>query len=283
VAGAKSQRRYSELDHLIRSIYLGRLRGSVSRFFNTPHDRPPTGLLMITLYLDESEHSTADKYMAVGGFYGNDAQWCSFASEWKHALGSRKALHMRALRINAKPKRAKRLMDSLGPLPYKHGLKPICSAVKFDDYVDLLSSGNIETKKAMAGYPTCLNGVLIALNKLVPAHESIKIVCEDQKQYADVAMRIYRATTMQLNNEPENPYFSGIEFIPKNSSILTQPADCLAYAVTHWLENPKSQASAICRPILGDGRVAGYKITRQVARDLVRKTESLVKKSRLQW
>ena len=71
---------------------------SVERFFATPHDRPLKCLLMITVYLDESEHSTASKYMAVAGFYGNDKQWTSFALEWKHALGSRKALHMNTLR-----------------------------------------------------------------------------------------------------------------------------------------------------------------------------------------
>ncbi len=241
---------------------------------------------MITVYLDESEHSTASKYMAVAGFYGDDKQWTAFSSDWKGALGSRKALHMNALRISSKPERAKRLIDALGPLPYKQGLKSICSAVKFADYADLIQDGSDgHAKRALAGYPTCLGSVLLALNQLVPGNESIKIVCEDQKQYAEAAIRTFRAMRMGMSH-PAKPYFSGMEFIPKNSSILTEPADCLAYAVTHSLENPKSIVSSICRPILGDGSVGGYKLSRDVIREMVLKTKSLLsgyKPNRISW
>ncbi|SRR6266436_892406 len=236
---------------------------------------------MITVYLDESEHSNASKYMAVAGFFGNEQQWTSFAPEWRQALGRRKYLHMSALRIKSKPERAKRLLDSLGPLPYKHGLQPICSAVKVGDYLDLIEDGDL-AMKALAGYTTCLSTILHALNLVVPGHESIEIVCEMQKQYDEEAYRTFRAMRIRMA-DPAKPYFSGIKFIPKESSILIQPADCFAYAVTHWYEDPKSHISTICRPILGNGIAHGYKLSRTKAREIIARTKSIVKRAGAKW
>ena len=44
-------------------------------FFSTPHDRPPTILVMLTGYLDENGHH-AKEHVIVAGLVGNkEQQW----------------------------------------------------------------------------------------------------------------------------------------------------------------------------------------------------------------
>jgi len=132
---------------------------------------------MLTAYLSKNEPSTLSEYVAVAGFYGQDDQWNALSFSWKQALGRRKALRMKTLRIDSKPQRAKCLLDGLAPIPERNGLKPLCSLVRVADYEDLIKDGPQATT-ALAGYLACLSTILIALNHAVPGHESIKVVCE---------------------------------------------------------------------------------------------------------
>ena len=189
---------------------------------------------------------------------------------------------MNTLRINSKPERAKKLLDRLGPLPRMHGLKPICSTVRVADYLDLIEDGSLAIK-ALHGYSVCFTSILDALNKIIPGHESIKIVCEVQKEHGEQAYRMFRALTMRMAN-PAKPYFAGMEFIPKDSSILTQPADFLAFAVTHWHEDKKSLSSKVCRSILGeDGTTYGHKLGKTFVRSVITRTKAYVKLKGAKW
>lgn len=237
----------------------------MERFFETPHDRPPQYVFMITVYLDESRQDDPDSVMAVAGFYGDRDQWNALAPEWNAALGKRKMLHMSDLRMRSQPKRAKRLLDGLGPLPYKHGLRPIHGAVRASDYLDLLSE---RSQKELAGYSICLLTIMAALNHSIPSNESIKIVCEMQHKHREDAGRMFKAFRMMASH-PLKPYFDGIEFIPKDSSILTQPGDFLAYAITHYYQDPGSLKSQLCLPIFGPtDRVWGWTLPRQTVREM---------------
>ena len=222
---------------------------------------------MLTAYLSKSDPSTLSEYVAVAGFYGHDDQWNALSRGWKQALGRRKSLRMKTLRIDSKPQRAKYLLDALAPIPERHGLKPLCSLVRVADYKDLIKDGTQATT-ALAGYLACLSTILIALNHAVPGHESIKVVCEIQKDHETEAVRMFRVVTRGMA-DPAKPYFSGIEFIQKDSSVFTQPADFLAVAARRWHEDKKSVASTICRPILGNRAALGYEISRPLARDIV--------------
>ena len=222
---------------------------------------------MLTAYLSKGEPSTLSEYVAVAGFYGHDDQWNALSHGWKQALGRRKSLRMKTLRIDSKPQRAKCLLDALAPIPERHGLKPLCSLVRVADYMDLIKDGTQATT-ALAGYLACLSIILIALNHAVPRHESIKVVCEIQRDHETEAVRMFRVVTRGMA-DPAKPYFSGIEFIQKDSSVFTQPADFLAVAARRWHEDKKSVASTICRPILGNRAALGYEISRPLARDIV--------------
>ena len=222
---------------------------------------------MLTAYLSKNEPSTLSEYVAVAGFYGQDDQWNALSFSWKQALGRRKALRMKTLRIDSRPQRAKCLLDGLAAIPERNGLKPLCSLVRVADYRDLIKDGTQATT-ALAGYLACLSTILIALNHAVPGHENIKVVCEIQRDHEAEAIRMFRIVTKGMA-DPAKPYFSGIEFIEKESSVFTQPADFLAFAARRWREDKKSAAATMCRPILGNRAALGYEISRPLARDIV--------------
>jgi hypothetical protein len=222
---------------------------------------------MLTAYLSKNEPSTLSEYVAVAGFYGQDDQWNALSFSWKQALGRRKALRMKTLRIDSRPQRAKCLLDGLAPIPERNGLKPLCSLVRVADYRDLIKDGTQATT-TLAGYLACLSTILIALNHAVPGHENIKVVCEIQRGHEAEAIRMFRIVTKGMA-DPAKPYFSGIEFIQKDSSVFTQPADFLAFAARRWREDKKSVAATMCRPILGNRAALGYEISRPLARDIV--------------
>jgi hypothetical protein len=246
---------------------------SVGRFFETPHDRPPRFVFVITVYLDESRHEDPDSFMVLAGFWGNKNQWEALASDWTAALGKRRGLHMKTLRMNSLrgARRTNKLLQKLGPLPYKHGLIPVYGAVKSGDYNDIVA--NTPQEHRLPGYVICLVAVMSILSRRVPGQESIKLVCEIQKNYEERAVRVFRQSRVYPPmNSPNRAYFSGIEFIPKGSSVLTQPSDCLAYAMAVGLEDRVSSKALLCEPILGPlerGGVLGLKIERDQIRQIM--------------
>jgi hypothetical protein len=89
-----------------------------------------------------------------------------------------------------------------------------------------------------------------------------------QDDHEAEAIRMFRIVTKGMA-DPAKPYFSGVEFIQKDSSVFTQPADFLAFAARHGREDKKSAAATMCRPILGNRAALGYEISRPLARDIV--------------
>lgn len=244
----------------------------ISEIFETPHDRPPAYALMITIYLDESRHGDPDSLMVVAGFYGKKEQWEALVPDWTSALGKKKSLHMKSLRLNSPTgaKRGRRVIGKLGPLPYKHGLTPIFGAVKTGDYMEIIQDTYL--KAQLPGYVICLTAVMQKLSRAIPGHETIKVVCEMQRNYESIARQTFKnVSRADPISRPERPYFGGIEFIPKDYSVLTQPSDCLAYAIAEWYQNSSSQKSEICRPIMGPtGEVNGLVLPRDDIRRMVR-------------
>lgn len=227
---------------------------------------------MITAYLDESRHEERDKYMALAGFFGNEEQWRSFGPDWVSALGKRKSLHMSSLRLQSKPQRARKLLDRLGPLPHKHGLTPVHAALKVGDYLDLVQ-GTPQNDK-FPGYCICLGSVMSAINWAVDPFESIKLVCEINKVYEDKANLTFRQVRIAFS-KPERPYFSGIEFVPKNSTHLIEPSDFLAFAIAHHLEDPHSLKSELCRSIFGpDALIKGMTLNRDEIRQMMERVRT---------
>jgi len=64
-------------------------------------------------------------------------------------------------------------------------------------------------------------------------------------------------------------------FVPKGSTVLTDPADYLAFALRELWTNPKGKKAAWCKPILksGGGRGLGAILRRDTIRQVVATTQ----------
>jgi hypothetical protein len=69
---------------------------------------------------------------------------------------------------------------------------------------------------------------------------------------------------------PAKPYFESIEFVTKDATTLTQPADYLAFAIAKYLEDPNSKKCIWSRPIVHGQDIHGRLLTREQIRKVVR-------------
>jgi hypothetical protein len=240
----------------------------IAEFFETPHDGPPK-VLMITAYLDESDHSDASRYTVVAGFRGKRENWESFAPKWKEALGNRPSLHMKELRWNHPnaDTRVRDLLAKLGPIPYDCGLVPVYGAVKASDYIDLVKGHPV--LEDFGGYLLSISHVFTLLMETLPVYERIKIVCEEQNAYVTDVKAIF--DVFRKTAEPLHAKLAGIEFVPKGS-VLIEPADYLAFALGKALSEPESKKDLWCRPIHGEGRPLECRPGMWLNRDVARQT-----------
>jgi hypothetical protein len=199
---------------------------------------------MLTAYLDESGHETRD-VVIIAGFLGNAEQWSCCAERWSKALLPSQSLHLNELRWNKE--RTRKLLARLGPIPHECGLNAIIGAVRVGDYYDLVAGTQAE--KLTKGYALCLLTVMDAILKNTPQDERVELVLEAQHEYKTQAEMIFRSHEERQTLEGL-PRLSGIKFIPKESSILTQPADYLAYALLQGFRDQKSKKTQWCQPIL---------------------------------
>jgi hypothetical protein len=223
-------------------------------YFRIPHDRPPRWLFVLTAYLDESGQESKD-YVFIAGFLGNDEQWKQFANDWKIGLGARHGLHMSRLRW-AHPKKIEPLLKRLGPIPHNCGLEPLLGGVRVSDYDDLVK-GTI-SEKLMAGYMTALYPLVIQMLKVVPSDERVELVFESQDRYEALVNSML--TNLCAVKDPHffmsdgiTPKLANWKFVPKSSTMLTQPADFFAYTATQLYRDENSVKSRLCMPICPKG------------------------------
>jgi hypothetical protein len=206
---------------------------------------------MITVYLDETQHSEPRDFAFMAGFRGTEDQWNKLVPAWKSALGKRASLHMSDLRWGGRhaENRIKRLLERLGPIPYECGLIPVYGGVRVSDYYDLMENATVFKQKVM-GYVVCLAAALTLLIETIPGHESIKIVCETQDEFEVGAKRLFKIFRHLAGQDPRRPYLSSIEYIEK--STLLEPADYLAFALGKHFNEEGSKKDLWCRPIHGE-------------------------------
>ena len=217
---------------------------------------------MIAVYLDESGQESKG-HVVIAGFFGSQEQWDSFLPEWVKAVGCAR-FHAQTLRWNriATRKRVARLAR----IPYDHGLTPIRGAVYMPDYSDMFMDP-VENV-IVAGYVLALYPILIRLLESISSEERIKLVFEAQHRYEFSARKVFENFT-HLNARDR---IAGIEFLPKEATALTQPADLLAFAELQRLRDPNSQKTEWCRPILGDKPILGEVLSRETIRNVLNKS-----------
>lgn len=232
---------------------------------------------MLTMYLDETGHETKG-WMFVAGFLGNDEQWRALASLWKAALGrQRKHLHVKELRF--KKERDKKLLSALGPIPEQCRLRPVLGGVRYQDYEDLVTG--TAAQRLLKGYIACLYPVVINALRVVPRDETLHIIFERQDEYQRHTEHMLSALSQIRHHskglfltQDGSPRIAKWSFVPKDSTVLTEPADYFAYALLQHYRNRDSVRSKWCEPILksGNGEGIGAIMTRQQIRTVVQGT-----------
>ncbi|MFZ0520289.1 MAG: DUF3800 domain-containing protein [Candidatus Acidiferrales bacterium] len=219
--------------------------------------------MAITVYLDESGQESQD-HVVVAGFFGNEEQWTTFSEIWRTALGKKKHLHMKELRF--KKERDRLLLERLAPIPAQCGLRGIYGSMKASDYSDMTTDKPDDFARGMNAYVLCLMPIFYGLGCELKGHEKIKLVCEAQERYARFAQFAFEYFAAVTHRDPLKPYFSGIEYVSKDSTARTQPADFLSFALAHKFKDPQSVKSRWCKPIFETNDILGKKVSREEIR-----------------
>lgn len=218
--------------------------------------------------MDESGHESKG-WMFVAGYLGNEEQWKNFVPRWKAALGpQRRFLHMKELRW--KRERTRRLLERLGPIPEACGLQGAMCGVRYQDYEDLITGKPGE--KLIKGYIACLIPMVIQILRGIPRDERLELFLEEQWQYApfaDMALQLAIIPHQWTTTSDGKPKLARWGFVPKGSTLMTDPADYLAFALREVWTDGKSKKADWCRPILTSGSGEGYGVV--LTRDKIRR------------
>jgi len=115
------------------------------------------------------------------------------------------------------------------------------------EYYSDLVAGTV-AEKLTKGYYIAVIAIVDAILKNIPEDERVKIVFEQQEEYESNTRLIFNSN-QSLTPSGERR-LSGIEYIPKDDSVLTQPADFLAFALLQGFRDQSSKKYAWCEPIL---------------------------------
>jgi hypothetical protein len=229
---------------------------------------------MMRAYIDESGQESTE-WVVVAGFLGNEDQWAAFVPKWTTALGrQRKSLHMSALRWNKTSTRD--LLARLGPVPYECGLEATRGVVRVSDYADLVAGTDAE--KDIPGYYAALVPMVInILRRAVPPSERIEFVFERQDRYILSIARAMAYGSMDDKSykltSDGRPKIARWVFVEKGTTVMTDPADYLAFALRSRVADPESKKAEWSRPIITSntsGVVWGKVLTRSEARQAVK-------------
>jgi uncharacterized protein DUF3800 len=227
---------------------------------------------MMKAYLDESGHESKG-HVFLAGHIGTDEQWAAFEPEWKKALGNEPNLHMKKLRWDKDNTRI--LLARLGPIPTQCGLTRVLGGVKVSDYEDLLIGTDAE--KLLKGYYNALYAVVVNILRWIPKDETLELVFEQQEEYERNVHLILLTLPPQafLTTSDGKPKLAKWSFVPKDSTILLQQADYLAYGLLQLYRDKNSRKTQWCKPILGDFEGIGEIMKRDQIRWAVMNTEAL--------
>jgi hypothetical protein len=235
---------------------------------------------MLRAYLDESGHESKG-WMALAGFIGRREQWLDFIPKWKAGLGpQRKSLHMTSLRWNRD--RTRQLLARLGPIPESCGLDGVFGGVRYQDYEDLVVG--TEDEKLLKGYITCMVPMVINILRGTPQDERVELVFEEQREYAPFAhMSLSILTLREVDSaawkftKDGKPRLAKWGWVPKGSTVMTDPADYLAFALREAWTDKTSKKAKWCNPIIssGNGEGLGGRMTRERIRRTIKKAQMM--------
>jgi hypothetical protein len=229
---------------------------------------------MFRAYLDETGQESKD-WVFLAGFLGKKDQWEAFTDAWKEGLGpQRKSLHMTDLRF--KKEREKRLLERLAPIPLSCGLEPVLGGIKVSDDEDLFHGDSFQ-EKLNNGYVTALQVMIIQILRWLPRDERLELVLEQQDRYAGITnyslQHVFSMDHELVLTSDGKPRLAKWSFVPKGSTILTDPADYFAFAMAHYARDPTSIKSQWTQPIIRSVdtvQAIGVVVDREKARFLIK-------------
>jgi hypothetical protein len=107
--------------------------------------------------------------------------------------------------------------------------------------------------------------------RVVPDDERVEVVFEEQREYQPYANLAF-TSSLAVSAHPWNrtkdgrPKMAKWSFVPKGSTIMTDPADYLAFALRELWTDRHSTKTEWCRPILRSGVGVGKIFRRQEIR-----------------
>jgi len=240
-----------------------RLDDEIAGYFGSPEDAPAKWVLMLRAYIDESGHESKG-WTILAGYLGREEQWKAFVPKWREVLGpQRKFLHMKSLRW--KKDSTRYLLKRLSPIPEACGLVGCVGGVRYQDYEDLVTGTPDE--KLIRGYVVCLYAMVIQVLRGTPKDERIEFVFEEQRQYeplVNVILPIIGTLPLHSSDKAWKTTSDGRlrlakwGFVPKGSTLMTDPADYLAFGLREAWTDSKSKKAQWCKPILTAGSGEGY-------------------------
>jgi hypothetical protein len=233
---------------------------------------------MLTAYVDETGQESKG-LVIVAGFVGDIDAWKECAIQWRAGFegSQRQSLHLNRLKF--KRNSEKELLERLGPIPQRCGLKPVSGSVNVADYSDLVE-GSVSEVHAH-GYTMAIATLLLAIRTAIPEDERYELIFEDQE-----ALEVYREKNFSfyahiMNRDPsvksgaKHNQLVSWRTMTKGQTCLFEPADYLCYYLAHNAADPNSVRSVWTRPIVGDGRVYISHFTREFTRHLFEISPSL--------
>lgn len=215
-------------------------------FFESPEDNPPKWLCMLRLYLDESIDD-ATGMCFVAGYMGKKKHWKNYVKAWRKELEPRTSIHISQLRLGSSqaPKRYSDLLNRLGGVPEKCGLRPIVGSICRKDYASKVSGTVLEI--LMEGYILAILGLMDELGKHLH-NEPVIVFFEEHVIHATLresAMILWRKRHKRSSGFSS---LVGWGSVPKGT--LTEAADYLCYASQQFYLDPNSQKTALTAAIL---------------------------------
>lgn len=233
---------------------------------------------MLSAYVDETGQESKG-LVVVAGFMGDADAWQRCAAEWRAGFGNaqRQSLHLKDWKF--KHRTEKKLLERLGPIPERCGLRGVSGSVNVADYYDLVK-GSVSEVHAH-GYSLAIVPLIQAIESVISPDECYELVFEEQ-----TALGVYRDKNLSFYSHimDRNPRVKdgtkkkqlvGWRTMSKGETRLFEPADYLCYCLAHHAADRNSVRSLWTRTIMGDGKVRIRHLTKEFTRHLFSISPSL--------
>ena len=170
--------------------------------------------------------------------------------------------------------RTRALLARLGPILENCGLEGVMGGVRYEDYEDLVVG--TEDEKLLKGYVACMVPMVINILRGTPQDERIELVFEGPAgaaPFAHLALSMFAIPNREFPwkfTKDGKPRLAKWGWVPKGSTVMTDPADYLAFALRETWTDENSKKAKWCDPILSSG--SGEALGRRMSRDRIRKT-----------